>query len=92
LLFVGVLFNSFWLFFLFLPIFLFTLIFSMWTFVRICFGTLRLFRHSFFIDLTAKEFYVLLILLILTIYFGIKPSIIINTVYCLFTLYAYVIY
>jgi NADH:ubiquinone oxidoreductase subunit 4 (subunit M) len=77
---------SFWLVFLFLFVMLFSTIFCMWTFSRVCFGMLT-FGHSFFLDLTFREFSVLITLLSLILFFGIQPVYILNTSYSIFTLY-----
>lgn len=52
----------------------------MWTFQRISYGTISNYFPQLYQDINIKEFHLLLPLGLLTIYFGIFPSILIDSI------------
>jgi len=54
--------------------------YSLWLFNRVAFGVVRLCSVDYF-DLTQREFYIYLPLIIITIFFGICPNILLDTLF-----------
>jgi NADH:ubiquinone oxidoreductase subunit 4 (subunit M) len=60
---------------------LFSSVYSIWLFNRLVFGTPKVVYISAYKDVTRREYYLILPLVILTIIFGIVPDIILETTY-----------
>jgi NADH:ubiquinone oxidoreductase subunit 4 (subunit M) len=69
--------NNYIIFCLLIGLFI-TLIYSLFLFTKIVFGGLKVEFIRFFSDLSRRETYILLILLILVIYFGINANVLLD--------------
>ena len=70
---LGIINYSFFFFILVLLSFFFSILYSVWLPNRILFGTLK-FNYGFSFDLDEREFYVLFLYFILSLYLGIFPN------------------
>jgi proton-translocating NADH-quinone oxidoreductase chain M len=76
---IGVIYHSFTLLFFIISSIFLSMIYSVWFYNRLAYGNLKLNYMKGYVDLQRLEFYLLLPLLFLTIFFGILPTPIIDS-------------
>lgn len=80
LLFLSIGFKNFFILFLMFPSFLLSLLYCIFIFNKICFGTLSFFLNGVNFDITIREFYLLFSLSFFIFLFGLFPQVILNVI------------